>query len=120
MNSGLSKASCRSRKPRQLPGFFGQRCAIAGRATFKNVQDIHVAALNVAGLDDLVEQLACRAHEGFALLIFISAGRFAHEAQTRMQVADAEHPFAFAWWPTRDTPDKRLPRSEALPTDRWN
>ena len=71
--------------------FFRQRGTIVGRAAFEHVQDVHILSLPRAGFDDLVQELPGATNKRLALAIFIFSRRFAQEAQTRLQLADAEH-----------------------------
>ena len=69
---------------------FGQRIAVAGRAAFKNVDDIDVVTRQPDAGEQLVEQLARRADERDALLVLVEAGSLADEHQIGVRVARAE------------------------------
>jgi len=69
----------------------GRRSPIAGWSALQGVQNVDLLAPQRAGFNDLIQQLPRRAHEGLTLAILIGSGRFAHEAQTRFRVSNAEH-----------------------------
>jgi hypothetical protein len=70
--------------------FLRQRIAIAGRAAFEHVADVHVRALHAAGLDDFVEQLAGPAHERFAQTVFVGPRRLAEKAEPGVWIPHAK------------------------------
>src|SRR6185312_7641547 len=67
------------------------RSPIARRPALDDVRDINIFAPQAHRLDHIVEQLAGTAHEGLALLVFVSARRFADEHQLRPRIAHAEN-----------------------------
>jgi hypothetical protein len=62
-------------------GRFG--IAISRGSALDGVEDVNVRTLEPACFDHLRQQLTCFAHEWSASTIFISAGRFAKEGNTR-------------------------------------
>jgi hypothetical protein len=73
-----------------IGGFIGTGCAVGGRPTFQDVANVNVFASQAACGENLVEQLAGGAHKRLALTIFVSARRFADEANFRVYPPDAE------------------------------
>ena len=66
------------------------RRAVSRRPALDDVRDIHIFAPQAHGLDHVVEQLSGAAHEGLALLVFVSARSLADEHQLRLRIAHAE------------------------------
>ena len=71
--------------------FYIARIAVPRGPAFDRVEDVNVFSFQFARSDDLVEQLARSANEGFALLIFVSAGGFSQQANPSVRIADAKH-----------------------------
>ena len=91
MYSGWISGQLAVQESAAIGDFVGQGRAIARRAAFEHVEDVHVAARERAGLDDLGQQLSGPAHERLALPVFVGAGRLAQKAQPRLGIAHAEH-----------------------------
>ncbi len=68
-----------------------QRVAVPGRAALERVRDEHLRPQKPNLFEQLLEQLACAAHEGDALLVLACTGCLADEHQIRVGVAGAEH-----------------------------
>src|SRR6266576_322160 len=64
------------------------RIAIAGRAAFDDVGDVHVFTLQIDGFDDLRQQLTGTADKRDALQVLVAAWRLADEHQIRIRIAD--------------------------------
>ena len=71
-------------------GFVGQGRAVVRRPALEDVEDVDVLALQRAGLDDLVEQLAGAAHERLALAVFVGPGASPKKHEPGLRIADAE------------------------------
>src|SRR5688572_16798079 len=74
-----------------LLDFVGFRIAVPGRPAFDHVGDVDLLASQADRLDDLRQQLPGAADERLAALVFFFAGRFAHEHQPRLRIANAEN-----------------------------
>ena len=68
------------------------RIAVLRRTAFDDVGDVDVfAAVEVDGVQQLVEELTGSADEGLALYILLLAGTFADEHDASLGIADAEN-----------------------------
>src|SRR6266550_7000118 len=65
--------------------------AIVWWTALDDVCDVDLLAFQSHRLDHVVEQLPGTAYEGFALLIFVSAGSFADEHQFRLRISYAKN-----------------------------
>src|SRR5206468_644009 len=70
--------------------FVRSRFAISGRATFNDVQDKDLLALQSHPRDHLVQQITGAADERAALEVFVFAGAFADEHNLGVGIAFAE------------------------------
>ena len=61
------------------------------RAAFEDVDDVDVVTRKPDVGEQLVEQLASRAHERDALFVLVKAGSLAHEHEIGVRIARAEH-----------------------------
>ena len=69
------------------PGFFNCGCPVARRTTAVDVADQDLFTFQANGFDDLCEQLSRAPDKRSCLHIFVRAGRFSDEHQTRFSVA---------------------------------
>src|SRR5438270_9618395 len=71
--------------------FGGLGIPIVGWAAFQDVGDEDLAARKADSPKQLIEQLARGADEGFALLVLVLTGRFAHDHDPRARRPDSRH-----------------------------
>jgi len=66
------------------------RISITGRPALEHVRDVHLITVEADPAEEFVEQLACLADEGLALLVLVEPRRLADEHQVGARIADAE------------------------------
>ena len=89
---GLDQLDLAQQVRRALPYLLRLRVAIARRAAFQDVGDIHVlAALQADRGEHVVEQPPGLPDEGLAQPVFLGAGRLADQQPVGVLIADAQH-----------------------------
>lgn len=88
---GVHQLQLSAAEARAIVRLFGERIAIAGRATLKDVHDVHILASHFASFDNLGQKLARASDKGFAHTIFVSPRRFTKKHKPRGWISHAEH-----------------------------
>ena len=64
------------------------RITVVRRTALDHVGDVDLGTSQPCGLQQFVQQLACRAHEWFPLLVLVKARGLTHEHDRRVRVSD--------------------------------